>query len=534
MATQYASPPTSLSYGDGFNTVPNGMLWRLRRISGMTKQTIKITPSSGQGSYVHNQKITCTMPMNSLLDYSSFEGHYTGKTNLCGVVAGGPSGYTQVRYFPRNTQSIIENIDYKINSRTVQSINQYGYIYNVLSDFQSGTDALSKNRISQNADPSNKSYYKNGKVFPQRGYPIGLTGATNEESGRDAGNYVWRNWLGLPSGGASTNFLHSDATGEISIEITLAGPGVLMLGASPGTTVITNLTADATYTGTSEVNLAGKGTPGTASALVATEAAGFTLSDVFFTIDRIDLPPEIYEAMRDVLISGAVYKLYYPNYQVFQGTGTSDKSGSLRFALTTESLDMCIGTFQVNNRDVIGAPINSFISDKSQLEYGQSKATLSNLVSNGHAVTFNNSRYFLRNGSGIKNCFWKVGYDSLPSQTIPEQFETVLKAFGSKNDTLGGIYPGLKNLADYQNCFYGHVLSLQDVDEQEVYTVSGLNSSNQPVSIEWTYAGGEDVTGGTDANNIETYKSGNCMPIVIACYSSHVDITVGRNVQLFT
>ncbi len=69
MATQYTSPPDSLSYGDGrFNTVPNhpGMLWHLRKISGMSKETIKITPSSGQGSYPNNSKITVSLPMNSL------------------------------------------------------------------------------------------------------------------------------------------------------------------------------------------------------------------------------------------------------------------------------------------------------------------------------------------------------------------------------------------------------------------------------------------------------------------------------------
>ena len=534
MATVYGSPPESLSYGDGFNTVPNGMLWRLRRISGMSKQTIKITPSTGQGSYTNNQKITCTLPMNSFLQLSTFTGHYTGKTNHAGRSAGGPDQYQRVRYFPRNTQSIIENLDVKIGSKTVQSIQQYNYIYNVLSDYQAGLDAMSKNRINQNADPSNKSYYKNGRVYPQRGYPPGLTLTTHEESGRDAGNYTWRNWLGIFSSSSSTDIIHTDMTGEIAIDITLAGSGVLMLGCDPGSTAITDICGNSTFSGSSETNLEEKGTITTQATALAAENPGFTLSDVYFTIDRIDFPPEIYAAMRDVLASGAVYKLYYPNYQPFQGAATSSKTGSLRFNLTTESLNMLIGTFQVPTRDTLAVPVNSFISDRTQCEYGLSKATLSNLIANGQAITFNNARYFLRNGSGLKTCSYKIGYDSLPSQTIPEQFESVLRAFGTQNDVLGGLYPGCKNLADYITCFYGHVLSLEDVDSQDIFTLSGLNSSQQPVSIEWNYVGGDDVSSAADANNVVPYSSGDCVPVVIACYSSHVDFTIGRNSQFYS
>jgi hypothetical protein len=62
-------------------------------------------------------------------------------------------------------------------------------------------------------------------------------------------------------------------------------------------------------------------------------------------------------------------------------------------------------------------------------------------------------------------------------------------------------------------------ISLQDVDEQDVFTVSGLNSASQPVSIEWTCVGGETVDG-VDANNITTYATGSCMPIQIVTKKS--------------
>jgi hypothetical protein len=91
-----------------------------------------------------------------------------------------------------------------------------------------------------------------------------------------------------------------------------------------------------------------------------------------------------------------------------------------------------------------------------------------------------------------------------------------------------------KNLADFQTCFYGHVSSLSDVDEQDIYTVSGLNSAQQPISIEWNYTGVDDLSSAADANNVVPYASGDCLPVVIACYSLHIDITAGRNVQFYS
>jgi hypothetical protein len=39
------------------------------------------------------------------------------------------------------------------------------------------------------------------------------------------------------------------------------------------------------------------------------------------------------------------------------------------------------------------------------------------------------------------------------------------------------MYPGCKNLADFIQCYYGSVLSLQAVGENDLYTISGLDSS---------------------------------------------------------
>ncbi len=62
-------------------------------------------------------------------------------------------------------------------------------------------------------------------------------------------------------------------------------------------------------------------------------------------------------------------------------------------------------------------------------------------------------------------------------------FNGVLRAWNSQNDVLGGLYPGIQSLAHYQSQFYAHVLSLNVTNEHAMYTVSGLNSSATPISI---------------------------------------------------
>ena len=71
--------------------------------------------------------------------------NFTGVTQHRGNNAGtNCANYVQKAYFPRNTASLIENLEIKINGQSRQNINQYGYLYNILHDYTSGTDSVLK------------------------------------------------------------------------------------------------------------------------------------------------------------------------------------------------------------------------------------------------------------------------------------------------------------------------------------------------------------------------------------------------------
>ncbi len=99
-------------------------------------------------------------------------------------------------------------------------------------------------------------------------------------------------------------------------------------------------------------------TAGAAVAAVPAVGTGYILEDIGFQITRYDMPRTYTDAVASVLQSGAVFKLYYPNYSTFIGQSQGlPKGGSTRINLSTQSLDMVISTYQVQDRDTQQAPI---------------------------------------------------------------------------------------------------------------------------------------------------------------------------------
>ena len=539
--------------------IPQGMLYRVKQIMGVSKQTLKMVPLSGQTTATNGQKIIVSLPPNSLVDLSTFEMNFVGTTQHRGnAAATNVANYVQKAYFPRNTASLIENLEIKINGQSRQNINQYGYIYNILHDFTCGHDAVAKNKIGCNSDPSLKAIWRDGQVARYAGFPLGCTSDTSQGH-LDRDNYTIRQWLGILGGNASTSIIDTSLYGDITIEITLAPSDVLML--SPATPALT------TYASATNNETGIATTLGTTAALTASQGTGYTLSNIGFQIVRYDMPQSYYQAVAGVLEAGSVFKLYYPNYSSFMSTAQAlPKGGTSRFNLSTQSLDMVISTFQVQDRGTQQAPIlglwgaNGVGCVPGDSSFGFSTATPSTGLAAVSAAVgeygtylksfpfgltvgwpklLNNSKYFVRNGDGIQQCTYIVGNVRLIPETIPEQFNGVLRAWNAQNDVLGGLYPGIASLAHFQSQFYAHILSLNVTNEHDIYTVSGLNCSATPISIAWEVAGTSAAPANIDRQatsngNIWATGATSATPIMIACYTSRLEISAGRNVLTFT
>ena len=136
--------------------LPTRMQYRFREINKILKQTVYLVPNNGQASVSAGDTIIVELPQNSVVDFSTFVMDYTGETTHNGKLAEGAVGYVQTRFFPRNTASIIEQLDVEINGQTRFTLNNYGFVYNTLFDLTAAQDSLNRRKVGENADPSSK------------------------------------------------------------------------------------------------------------------------------------------------------------------------------------------------------------------------------------------------------------------------------------------------------------------------------------------------------------------------------------------
>jgi hypothetical protein len=487
--------------------------------------------NNGQASVRPGQRIIVDLPFNSNVDLSTFTWFYKGQTNHAGAAADGLQGYVQSRFFPRNSASVIQSMQIKINGGIKVDIPDYNFVYNMLHDYTQGADALKRRQVGgENSDPSNKLYMLGNEIRERRGFGLGAFSAADDTVNdvvRDRQEYCVRSWLSLLGGNASTNIIDTQILGIVTIELVLAPATILMLGASAA-----GYTADLAVATSrpfrKEVGRADLALVAFRTAATVAEPLDYTLSDLEFRIVRYLMPSEFYEAEANTLKNGGVYKLWFPNYSVYTGNAVNarNKGGTNSFSISTKSLDYVIGTFRIPNYDQENYVLNTRLSHIQGLQYGTGFATAENQISSGCRRVYNQSRYFAHNGDSIKTTQWRVGNTPYEPQTIKENFNSLMQHFNIHQDTLSGMYPGINSLGAFREHSYASICSLNIPGESDMYTVSGLDTEQTPATIEWKVV---SVPFGAGSN---LTPDANCTPYLIAAYNSHLEIRAGRVVSL--
>ena len=518
--------------------LPKNAEWRVKKLKNIIKQTINLVPTSGQVQVDAGSRIYIDLPVDTTIDLSTFVMYYNGWTDTGALPAAGEANYCTARFFPRNTQSIIQNLEIQINGRTIANLPEYNYIYNILHDYTAGSQNQAIKNIGENADPSNKFWNNAGVITPRRGYPIGLVAAANNSAtGNDYDYYCIRNWLSIFDG--STKIINTGAFGIITLIITLAPNSITMLGAANSGTTPAAITA-----ANSDIGIATAGSAGNNGALVPALGSGYHINNVAFSIVRYNFPPEFYQAQANTLSQGG-YKLYFPNYNYYTGNPVNDstqKGTTMRMSLTTKSLDFVLGTFRAANYNDNGAvaPSNNVVngnvnravfSDLTQSSKGISSATFDNLKNNGQPIIFNNSKYFVRNGEGILNGTFTIGNTRLNTEVPQEMFESILRHFNVQNDTVSGLHPSIQNLNQFTKYAFAHILSLNvGGEDRHPYPITGMDTDDVPINIQWQTIAGGNVANDNVWGIINNGQS--AMPVLIAFYTSCLHITGNRNVEI--
>ena len=118
-----------------------------------------MTPNNGAATVRPGQRIIVDLPFNSTVDLSTFSWFYKGETKHAGGAIDGLQGYVRSRFFPRNSSSVIQSMQIKINGGIKVDIPDYNFVYNILHDYTQGADALKRRTVGgENADPSSSSF----------------------------------------------------------------------------------------------------------------------------------------------------------------------------------------------------------------------------------------------------------------------------------------------------------------------------------------------------------------------------------------
>ena len=318
---------------------------------------------------------------------------------------------------PVHASSLIDSIAVEVNGILVASVpSNYNQLYAMLSDYTLGTDAWLRGQII------------NGTT------PVAAVPAANV-----TGQYqAVTNFLSF-LGSAEPRCINSDFLGNIRVRVGLASPNVLIGSTSP-----------------------------------AVAGASFSLSEIHCTVDCLSLDPEYYNAQSAYLAGGGVLEVPFTNTFSFSTGNLAASSGSVRFSLSTQSLDTVFGTFVENS--------------------GQ------NLLNTATGT----STFFKRNcmlaanvaSAGNMSTQWVVNNVRYPSAPVNSAYSmvTLMNTLGISEDTLGGFSPRLNSLGAWLEHYWCASYRFVHDGADASRTSGGVDSRGSVSNMELIYTGLESPT----------------------------------------
>lgn len=322
------------------------------------------------------------------------------------------SATTNFCAFPRNIESIIERLELEVNGQLISGGCQfYNHLWNIIADTTFGDDVNNRRKILQNSTDV---------AAPTAQPPLTP--------------FTIANWLG-PLGSMKPEVLDTNLLGNVRLRITLASPSVLVSSA------------------TAVVN------------------PGFTLSNMFFSVDTISIDDGNFYAMHDAFLSkGGVYEIPFNNYYSFSATAAA--SGATKFSLSTQSLNMVWATF-VNGSAGTPNALNTSIKNAS---YFRRSGNGTNYTTTPMRFQFN-----------INNVYYP-NYQA----TATQAYQLMQNAYGLSQDTLGGVYPSLNTLDLWNQQFWVAVESFAHNTASDERYISGIDTRGNVAQAFFEYAGFTD------------------------------------------
>lgn len=388
------------------SSYPKSMQFAVSRLAGYSKNSVKLRPMS-QSTAVAGDVVVFELPTNTIVDLRS----------LCMLCLGSTSGATgtgnAVR-FPKHVESLLDAIQIEINGTIVDSgFLQYYQLNKLYLDYFTGVDKSNTLRsLMQLGD-------------------LTITGSVSGNAAVDGLDsnvqLCFNSFLGFLS--AKCPVIDTSILGQVRVLFRLAPNSVLI----------------------------GKGT----------FTAGYTLSNLFATIDVISINDGMYYDMIQQRLAEAPIEVMYDKYYVFTNGQTSGGQ-TTRWAVSTQSLDWVIGTIFTANSKSSPNTINT--------------TTLT-------------SDFFTRSGANITDSVFYFNNVQYPNFVPRNDDGTILcETLQNLNvlaDLVGGADTGLRTFSNWQSNYWAHVYRFSHIPDtgDDNRLISGLSTLGANAQGSWTTTG---------------------------------------------
>jgi hypothetical protein len=228
-------------------------------------------------------------------------------------------------------------------------------------------------------------------------------------------------------------------------------------------------------------------------ALISTDTApSYTVDDIVFEVDTLDMPAEYYSALEQRLQGGGMLEVPYQQWYAFSGASQVVNNAKLNFQLSSQSIDGLIATYKA-------------VSNYQDPTYGAGRA----------------SQHFDFGSSDFTGCGFRLNSTQVPdygTMGIPQSFVSAIDMLSGLQDTVSSVMPALADLTAYKSNHLAVCLRTNFGDDSGMGSrlISGISSTGAAVNVQVEYKGG----------------STTCYPMCLVATTASILIGANRQVTV--
>ena len=380
----------------------------------------------------------------------------------------------QGTHFPRNSASIIDTITVFINGQVFENIVSYNHLFNLIMDNTTGYNYnCSGIRALECVDPS-VLYTLNPTTEAITAAAQGTATGTSDATVCDTKRPLQiRNWIGFLG---TCNRVIDLTNVEFVVEYRLASANIMFKGIDA--TTPTNITPT------------------------------YTIDNYYMTITKISFEDDYYQRALNALKDSGNYRIVFKTYSTARSAAISKSSGPiLQFSTTAKYLSKLFLTTIDKDYDAVSYLLNQGTS--STVITPVFSTLMANTLTN--IVAFNQSKYFQKNASGLKEA--QIEINGTPVYPFPQPPHLIknnnFDGFDLEGDNYCGDFPGLQSLEQWTKYGFVQAVSFEHRNAWKDKIISGYpNPTGNLLTIKWS----------------PTFDSGNTNNTILLGYAERVVI----------